>query len=56
MLPANAVLALFATAFLTANWIHYGTQYRRHKKRIKKKKRSGKDDAGITYQYSDIEL
>lgn len=39
MLPANAVLALFATAFLTASWIHYVTQYRRHKKRIKKKNR-----------------
>lgn len=39
MLTANAVLALFATAFLTANWIHYAMQYRRHKKRIKKKNR-----------------
>ncbi len=37
ILPANAVMALLATALLTANWIHYGYQYRRHKKRIKKK-------------------
>lgn len=39
VLMVNAFLALVGTAFLTFNWIHYITQYRKQKERVKKKNR-----------------
>ncbi len=39
MLMANAILAIIGTAITTWNWIHYATQYRKHRARIKKKNR-----------------
>ncbi len=39
MLMANASLAIIGTAITTWNWIHYATQYRKHRVRVKKKNR-----------------
>lgn len=38
-LVVNAVCALLGTAFITGNWIHYVSQYRRNRNRVKKNNR-----------------
>jgi len=39
MLMTNAILAIIGTAITTWNWIHYATQYRKHRARVKKRNR-----------------
>lgn len=39
MLMANGIVAIIGTAITTWNWIHYATQYRRHRARVIKKNR-----------------
>ena len=39
MLRMNGILAVIGTAVTTWNWIHYVTQYRKHRTRVKKKNR-----------------
>lgn len=39
MLMTNTILAIIGTAITTWNWIHYATQYGKHRARVKKKNR-----------------
>ena len=39
MLMVNGIAAVIGTAITTWNWIHYSTQYRKHRARVKKKNR-----------------
>ena len=37
MLMANGIVAVIGTGITTWNWIHYATQYRKHRARVKKR-------------------